>query len=112
MMMMLMKNLSFCHDYKFFVRPQEEKGVCSQEREETPRQPEEVVAFWNSGRTMKHDVLPDANPRRNREDRHGTILRSGNSNQSTVVSCMRLHSQVKIVLQGDDLEGGQPLAAW
>ena len=56
------EELEFLPRLQVFVRPQEEKGVCSQEREETPRQPEEVVAFWNL-EEHEADVLPDANPR-------------------------------------------------
>ena len=37
------EELEFMPRLQVFVRPQEEKGVCSQEREET--QPEEVIAW-------------------------------------------------------------------
>ena len=64
------EELEFLPRLQVFVRTQEKKGVCSQEREETPRQPEEVVASWNL-EEHEADALPDANPRRNPEDRHG-----------------------------------------
>ena len=49
-----------------FVKSQEEKGVCSQERGET--QPEEVPA------KEYEDALDDAAPIRRPEDRHGQFL--------------------------------------
>ena len=89
------------------MRLQEDKGVCSQEREETPQQPEEVVA---SGNLEEHEdeVLPDANPRRNPEDRHGQFLiRQLKPEHRRILHEITLTSQG--ILQGDDLEGGQPL---
>ena len=65
-MKMPMKNLISCQDCKFFVKSQEEKGVCSQERGET--QPEEVPA------KEYEDALDDAAPIRRPEDRHGQFL--------------------------------------
>ena len=101
------EELEFLPRLQVFVRPQEEKGVCSQEREETPRQPEEVVAFWNL-EEHEADVLPDANPRRNREDRHGQFLiRQLKPEHRSILHEITLTSQN--ILQGDDLEGGQPL---
>ena len=83
------EELKFVPRLHVFVRPQEEKAsgsqereeegrsirVCSPEREETqiPTQPEEVVAWWNL-EEHEQDIVPDANPRRNPEDRHGLFL--------------------------------------
>ena len=69
------EELEFLPRLQVFVRPQEEKGVFSQEREETPpeTQPEEVVAGWNL-EEHEQDVLPDAHPSRTPEDRHGQFL--------------------------------------
>ena len=117
MMMMLKKNLSFCQDYKFFVRPQEEKptgsqereekGVCSQEREETPSQQDETVALENQ-EEHEDDILPDANPRRNPEDRHGQFLiRQLKPEHRSILHDITLAGQR--ILAHDDLEGGQPL---
>ena len=101
------EELEFLPRLQVFVRPQEEKGVCSQEREETPRQPEEVVASENL-EEHEADVLPDANPRRNPEDRHGQFLiRQLKPEHRSILHEITLTSQN--ILQGDDLEGGQPL---
>ena len=72
-----------------------------------PQQPEEVVA---SETLEEHeaDVLPDANPRRNPEDRHGQFLiRQLKPEHRRILHEITLTSQN--ILQGDDLEGGQPL---
>ena len=85
------EELEFLPRLHVFVRPQEEKSGSSQEREEPQQQPEEVVASEIQVE-RQDDVVPDANPRRNPEDDY---FQSGNSNQSTEVSYMRLHLQVK-----------------
>ena len=75
-----------------FVKSQEEKGVCSQEREET--QPE--------------DALDDAAPIRRPEDRHGQfLLRQLKPAHQRLLHEITLTGQN--VLRGDDLEGGQPV---
>ena len=101
------EELEFLPRLQVSVRPQEEKGVCSQEREETPQESEEVVT---SGNLEEHEdeVLPDANPRRNPEDRHGQFLiRQLKPEHRRILHEIALTSQT--ILQGDDLEGGQPL---
>ena len=53
-------------------------------------------------------MLPDANPRRNPEDRHGLFLvRQLKPEHRSILHEITLAGQT--VLQGDDLEGGQPL---
>ena len=53
-------------------------------------------------------MLPDANPRRNPEDRHGLFLISQlKPEHRSILHEITLTSQA--ILQGDDLEGGQPL---
>ena len=53
-------------------------------------------------------MLPDANPRRNPEDRHGQFLiRQLKPEHRRILHEITLTSQA--ILQGDDLEGGQPL---
>ena len=101
------EELEFLPRLQVFVRPQEKEGVCFQEREETPQQSEEVVT---SGNLEEHEdeVLPDANPRRNPEDRHGQFLiRQLKPEHRRILHEITLTSQT--ILQGDDLEGGQPL---
>ena len=101
------EELGFLPRLQVFVRPQEEKGVSSQEREETPQQSEEVVT---SGNREEHEdeVLPDANPRRNPEDRHGQFLvRQLKPEHQRILHEITLTSQG--ILQDDDWEGGQPL---
>ena len=63
-----------------------------------------------SGNREEHEdeVLPDANPRRNPEDRHGQFLiRQLKPEHRRILHEITLTSQG--ILQGDDLEGGQPL---
>ena len=99
------EELEFMPRLQVFVRPQEEKGVCSQEREET--QPEEVIAWWNL-EEHEADVLPDAHPSRTPEDRHGQfLLRQLKPEHRRILHEITLTGQN--VLRGDDLEGGQPL---
>ena len=99
------EELEFMPRLPVFVRPQEEKGVCSQERQET--QPEEVQAWWNL-EEHEADVLPDANPRRSPEDRHGQfLLRQLKPEHRRILHEITLTGQN--ALRGDDLEGGQPL---
>ena len=99
-MKMPMKNLISCQDCKFFVKSQEEKGVCSSETEET--QTEEVPAEEHE------NLLPDAAPIRKPEDRHGQFLvRQLNPAHQRFLHEITLTGQV--VLRGDDLEGGEPL---
>ena len=103
------EELEFLPRLQVFVRPQEEKGVCSQEREETPpaTQPEEVIAWWNL-EEHEADVLPDAHPSRTPEDRHGQfLLRQLKPEHRRILHEITLTGQN--VLIGDDLEGGQPL---
>ena len=89
-----------------FVKSQEEKGVCSQEREET--QPEEVQAFWHQGEHEPEDALDDAAPIRRPEDRHGQfLLRQLKPAHQRLLHEITLTGQN--VLRGDDLEGGQPV---
>ena len=53
-------------------------------------------------------MLPDANPRRNPEDQHGQFLiRQLKPEHRRILHEITLTSQT--ILQGDDLEGGQPL---
>ena len=103
------EELEFLPRLQVFVRPQEEKGVFSQEREETPpeTQPEEVVAGWNL-EEHEQDVLPDAHPSRTPEDRHGQfLLRQLKPEHRRILHEITFTGQN--VLRGDDLEGGQPL---
>ena len=75
--------LEFLPRLQVFVRPQEEKasgshereeeGVCSQEREETQPQQDEAFAMENQEQ-HGDEVLSDANPRRNPEDRQGLFF--------------------------------------
>ena len=54
------------------------------------------------------DVVPDANPRRNPEDRHGLFLvRQLKPEHRSILHEIALAGQT--VLHPDDLEGGQPL---
>ena len=117
MMMLLMKNLSLCQDYKCLSglrrrkqqgsQEREEKGVCSQEREETPSQQDEMLALENQ-EEHEDDILPDANPRRNPEDRHGQFLiRQLKPEHRSILHEITLACQT--ILTNDDLEGGQPL---
>ena len=83
-----------------FVKPQEDKGVYSQEREET--QSGEVPA------TEYEDALDDAAPIRKPEDRHGQfLLMQLKPEHQRLLHEITLTGQV--VLRGDDLEGGEPL---
>ena len=98
--------LEFLPRLQVFVRPQEEKasgshereeeGVGSQEREETQPQQDE------------DEILPDANPRRNPEDRQGLFLvRQLKPEHRRILQDITLAGQA--ILTGDDLEGDQPL---
>ena len=94
------EELDYLPRLQVFVKPQEEKGVCSHEREET--QPEEVQA------TGYEDALGDAAPIRKAEDRHGQfLLRQLKPAHQRLLHEITLTGQN--VLRGDDLEGGQPL---
>ena len=111
------EELAFLPRLQVFVRPQEEKatgsqereekGVCSQEREETPSQKDETLALENR-EEHEDDILPDANPRRNPEDRHGQFLiRQLKPEHRSILHDITLAGQR--ILAHDDLEGGQPL---
>ena len=97
--------LEFLPRLQVSVRPQEEKasgshereeeGVGSQEREETQPQQED-------------EILPDANPRRNLEDRQGLFLfRQLKPEHRRILHDITLAGQR--ILPIDDLEGGRPL---
>ena len=78
----------------------EEKGVSSQEREETPEQ--------DGPSQDDDDVLEDAAPVTRSEDRHGQFLiRQLPPEHQRLLHEITLSSQN--VLRGDDLEGRQPL---
>ena len=82
------------------MKPQEDKGVYSQEREET--QSGEVPA------TEYEDALDDAAPIRKPEDRHGQfLLMQLKPEHQRLLHEITLTGQV--VLRGPDLEGGEPL---
>ena len=101
------EELEFLPRLQVFVRPQEEKSGSSQEREEPQQQPEEVVASEIQVEP-EDDVVPDANPRRNPEDRHGLFLvRQLKPEHRSILHEIALAGQT--VLHPDDLEGGQPL---
>ena len=66
--------LEFLPRLQVFVRPQEEKASGSHEREEEgvgSQEREETQPMENQ---QEDEVLPDANPRRNLEDRQGLFL--------------------------------------
>ena len=101
------EELEFLPRLQVFVRPQEEKSGSSQEREEPQQQQEEVVASEIQVEP-EDDVVPDANPRRNPEDRHGLFLvRQLKPEHRSILHEIALAGQT--VLHPDDLEGGQPL---
>ena len=85
----------------------EEEGVCSQEREETQPQQDETFAMENQEQ-HEDEVLSDANPRRNPEDRQGLFLvRQLKPAHRRILHDITLTGQR--ILVHDDLEGGQPL---
>ena len=109
--------LEFLPRLQVFVRQQEEKasgshegeekGVCSQEREETQPQQDETFAMENQEQ-HEDEVLSDANPRRNPEDRQGLFLvRQLKPEHRRILHDITLTGQR--ILVHDDLEGGQPL---
>ena len=109
------EELEFLPRLNVFVRPKEEKasgsqereekGVCSREREETPMQQEETFALEDQ-QQHEDDVVPDANPRRNPEDRQGLFLvRQLKPEHRTIPHDITL--QGPTMLHVDDLEGGR-----
>jgi hypothetical protein len=89
-----------------FVKPQGEKGVCFQAREET--QPEEAQAYWRTAEREPEDAIDEVAPIRRPEDRHGQFLiRQLKPEHQRLLHEIAFTGQV--VLTGDDLEGGEPL---
>ena len=78
----------------------------SRKRETQPQQDE---AFASKNQEQHEDeILPDANPRRNPEDRQGLFLvRQLKPEHRRILQDITLAGQA--ILTGDDLEGGQPL---
>ena len=105
------EELEFLPRLQVFVRPQEEKGVCSQERERKHHQKHNQKRLLHGGNLEEHedDVLPDAHPSRTPEDRHGQfLLRQLKPEHQRILYEITLTGQ-GMSLRGDDLEGGQPL---
>ena len=98
-------DLEFLPRLQVFVRKEEEKASGSQEREE------EGVGSQEREETQpqqESEVLPDANPRRNMEDRQGLFLvRQLKPEHRQILHDITLQGQT--ILTEDDLEGSRPL---
>ena len=101
------EELEFLPRLQVFVRPQEETSGSSHEREE-PQQDQEEVGTTEVPVEHEDDIVPDANPRRNPEDRQGLFLvRQLKPEHRSILHEITLQGQT--FLNIDDLEGGPPL---